>query len=101
MCRYEINNSIQQKMQDIQRGGQMSHEGNDTVVDDLRDQLDDPRIRVRIKVGTNSKHEIQWENSIEVIDNLSNSEEVVTLVQEKSDLITDYLRRRYDSYGGY
>jgi|TARA_R110002110_G_scaffold307128_3_gene520860 hypothetical protein len=101
MCRYEINNSIQQKMQDIQRGGQMSHEGNDNVVDDLRDQLDDPRIRVRIKVGTNSKHEIQWENSIEVIDNLSNSEEVVTLVQEKSDLITDYLRRRYDSYGGY
>tara|TARA_X000001388_G_C2216563_1_gene117483 strand:+ start:40 stop:279 length:240 start_codon:yes stop_codon:yes gene_type:complete len=79
----------------------MSHEGNDNVVDDLRDQLDDPRIRVRIKVGTNSKHEIQWENSIEVIDNLSNSEEVVTLVQEKSDLITDYLRRRYDSYGGY
>ena len=78
----------------------MSHEGNDNVVDDLRDQLDDPRIRVRIKVGTNSKHEIQWENSIEVIDNLSNSEEVVTLVQEKSDLITDYLRRRYDSYGG-
>ena len=79
----------------------MSHEGNDNVVDDLRDQLDDPRIRVRIKGGTNSKHEIQWENSIEVIDNLSNSEEVVTLVQEKSDLITDYLRRRYDSYGGY
>jgi len=79
----------------------MSHEGNDTLMEQLREELADPRIRVRIKVGTNSKHEIQWENSIEVIDNLSNSEEVVTLVQEKSDLITDYLRRRYDSYGGY
>ena len=39
----------------------MSHEGNDTLMEQLREELVDPRIRVRMKVGTNSKHEIQWE----------------------------------------
>ena len=78
----------------------MSHEGNDTLMEQLREELADPRIRVRIKVGTNSKHEIQWENSIEVIDVLSNCDEVVTLVQEKSDLVSEYLHRKYDLQGG-
>ena len=39
-------------------------------------------------------------NSIEVIDVLSNCDEVVTLVQEKSDLVSEYLHRRYDLQGG-
>jgi uncharacterized protein YybS (DUF2232 family) len=78
----------------------MAHEGNDQITEQLRDELADPRIRVRIKVGTNSKHEIQWENSIEVIDVLSNCDEVVTLVQEKSDLVSEYLHRKYDLQGG-
>ena len=78
----------------------MSHEGNDTLMEQLREELADPRIRVRIKVGTNSKHEPQWENSIEVIDVLSNCDEVVTLVQEKSDIVSDYLHRKYDLQGG-
>ena len=78
----------------------MAHEGNDQITEQLRDELLDPRIRVRIKVGTNSKHEIQWENSIEVIDVLSNCDEVVTLVQEKSDLVSEYLHRKYDLQGG-
>ena len=78
----------------------MAHEGNDQITEQLRDELADPRIRVRIKVGTNSKHEIQWENSIEVIDVLINCDEVVTLVQEKSDIVSDYLHRKYDLQGG-
>ena len=78
----------------------MSHEGNDQMNDQLRDELADPRIRARIKVGTNSKHEIQWEASVEIVDSLSEIETVVPLTLEKSDLIVDYLRRRYDSYGG-
>ena len=78
----------------------MSHEGNDILLEQLREELADPRIRARIKVGTNSKHEIQWEASVEIVDSLSEIETVVPLTLEKSDLLVDYLRRRYDSYGG-
>ena len=78
----------------------MAHEGNDQMTDQLRDELSDPRVRIRIKVSTNAKHEIQWESSIEGLDDLSKIDDLATLIQTKSDLLVDYLRRRYDSQGG-
>ena len=77
----------------------MSHEGNDQLIEQLREELGDDRIRLRIKVWTNAKGEKQYECSVELIDQLDNSDEAVTRVMEISDLLVETLSLKYS--GGY
>tara|TARA_R100000781_G_C4076760_1_gene126353 strand:+ start:123 stop:356 length:234 start_codon:yes stop_codon:yes gene_type:complete len=77
----------------------MSHEGNDQLIEQLREELGDDRIRLRIKVWTNAKGEKQYECSVELVDQLDNSDEAVTRVMEISDLLVETLSLKYS--GGY
>jgi Fe-S cluster assembly iron-binding protein IscA len=77
----------------------MSHEGNDQLIEQLREELGDDRIRLRIKVWTNAKGEKQYECSVELVDQLDNSDEAVTRVMEISDLLVETLSLKYT--GGY
>lgn len=77
----------------------MSHEGNDQLIEQLREELGDDRIRLRIKVWTNAKGEKQYECSVELVDQLDNSDEAVTRVMEISDLLVETLSLKYA--GGY
>jgi|15BtaG_2_1085339.scaffolds.fasta_scaffold03612_8 Fe-S cluster assembly iron-binding protein IscA len=77
----------------------MSHEGNDQLIEQLKEELGDDRIRLRIKVWTNAKGEKQYECSVELVDQLGNSDEAVTRVMEISDLLVETLSLKYA--GGY
>jgi len=77
----------------------MSHEGNDILIEQLREELGDDRIRLRIKVWTNAKGEKQYECSVELVDQLDNSDEALTRVMEISDLLVKTLDLKYS--GGY
>jgi|TARA_R100001163_G_C4881519_1_gene78609 hypothetical protein len=77
----------------------MSHEGNDQLIEQLKEELGDDRIRLRIKVWTNAKGEKQYECSVELVDQLGNSDEALTKVIEISDLLVETLSLKYT--GGY
>ena len=77
----------------------MSHEGNDQLIEQLKEELGDDRIRLRIKVWTNAKGEKQYECSVELVDQLGNSDEALTKVIEISDLLVETLSLKYA--GGY